>query len=324
MEAKLIVVGGKQAGKKSPCLGLSFVIGRAEECQMLPAERPRQPPPLRDFSRRGGAGVRDFGSKNGTFVNDERLQGERELKNGDHVKVGPLEFEVQLSVSVSGKKKPKVHNVQEAAARTVESAPGDELDVSNWLEDEDEEADDLTETHSVPSAPAADSAAEKPPEKPKEKQPVAKWDDETKKRKGSFLDNEPEQKKTAEAVAMRPPTCLSSFSIAGRDVCPSNRRRDPFGVFRNVALSLAMKARPTKKSAALLGLAFDHEDGQTRITRGKNFLLCGGSHETHAVMQETAVKINERLDQRGKRLEDVSIGELRDICRDVRDSVGQE
>ena len=85
-----------------------------------------------------------------------------------------------------------------------------------------------------------------------------------------------------------------------------------------------MKARPAKKSAALLGLAFDHEDGQTRITRGKNFLLCGGSQQTHAVMQETAVKINERLDQRGKRLEDVSIGELRDICRDVRDSVGQE
>ncbi len=85
-----------------------------------------------------------------------------------------------------------------------------------------------------------------------------------------------------------------------------------------------MKARPTKKSAALLGLAFDNEDEQTRITRGKNFLLCGGSRQTHAAMQETAVKINERLDQRGKRLEDVSIGELREICRDIRDSVGQE
>ena len=106
------------------------------------------------FFKEGLAAVRDFGSKNGTFVNGERLQGERELKNGDHLKVGPLEFEVQLSVSVSGKRKPKVHNVQEAAARTVESAPSDELDVSNWLEDEDEAgekaADDMTETHSVP------------------------------------------------------------------------------------------------------------------------------------------------------------------------------
>ncbi|MCS7237075.1 MAG: hypothetical protein NZ899_02245 [Thermoguttaceae bacterium] len=77
-----------------------------------------------------------------------------------------------------------------------------------------------------------------------------------------------------------------------------------------------------KKSAALLGLAFDGEEGHTRITRGKNFLLWGGSQETHAFMQETAIKINERLDRQGKRLEDCSIRELRDICREVIDSIG--
>jgi hypothetical protein len=71
------------------------------------------------------------------------------------------------------------------------------------------------------------------------------------------------------------------------------------------------------KSAALLGLAFDNQDGQTRITRGKNFLLWGGSPGTHSFMQETAIKINEHLDKHGKRLEDVSIGELREICREV-------
>jgi hypothetical protein len=40
-------------------------------------------------------------------------------------------------------------------------------------------------------------------------------------------------------------------------------------------------------------------------------------------MQETAIKINERLDQQGKRLEDVPVKELRDICREVRDSLGK-
>ncbi len=74
------------------------------------------------------------------------------------------------------------------------------------------------------------------------------------------------------------------------------------------------------KSAALLGLGLDNDDGHTRLTRGKNFLLVGGSQETHAAMQETAVKINESLDKRGKRLEDVSVRELRDICRDVAES----
>ena len=78
-----------------------------------------------------------------------------------------------------------------------------------------------------------------------------------------------------------------------------------------------------RKSAALLGVGLDNDDGHTRLTRGKNFLLMGGSQQTHAVMQETAVKINEQLDQRGKRLEDVSIGELRDICLDAKESIGE-
>jgi hypothetical protein len=78
------------------------------------------------------------------------------------------------------------------------------------------------------------------------------------------------------------------------------------------------------KSAALLGLAFDGKDGQTRVTRGKNFLLWGGSPDTHGFMQETAIKINEHLDRSGKRLEDVSASELREICRKVKDSVGRQ
>ena len=78
-----------------------------------------------------------------------------------------------------------------------------------------------------------------------------------------------------------------------------------------------MRAANKKPTAALVGLAFDAEDGHTRLTRGENFLLCGGSHETHEVMQETAQKINEHLDRRCKRLEDVSLRELRDICAEV-------
>ena len=79
-----------------------------------------------------------------------------------------------------------------------------------------------------------------------------------------------------------------------------------------------------KKAAALLGVGLDAEDGHTRLTRGKNFVLVGGSQETHAVMQETAIKINERLDQSGRRLEDVPVPELRDICREVADSIGHD
>lgn len=83
-----------------------------------------------------------------------------------------------------------------------------------------------------------------------------------------------------------------------------------------------MKAAENRqKSAAMLGLGLDNDDGQTRLTRGKNFLLVGGCQDTHAMMQETAVKINEKLDQRGRRLEDVSVSELRDICSEIHESV---
>ncbi len=79
-----------------------------------------------------------------------------------------------------------------------------------------------------------------------------------------------------------------------------------------------MRAKqPEKKSATLVGLGLDAEDGQKRITRGKNFVLAGGSAETHGQMQETAIKVNEQLDRRGKRLEDVSFGELRDILHEA-------
>lgn len=77
----------------------------------------------------------------------------------------------------------------------------------------------------------------------------------------------------------------------------------------------ADQPQPNKK-AALLGLAFDAEDGHKRLTRGKNFLLAGGSAETHGVMQETAIKVNEKLDARGKQLGEVSAEELRDIVAD--------
>ncbi|MDR1492602.1 MAG: hypothetical protein LBT05_07765 [Planctomycetaceae bacterium] len=80
---------------------------------------------------------------------------------------------------------------------------------------------------------------------------------------------------------------------------------------------------PKKKpSAAFLGVGFDNTDEQTRITRGKNFLLYGGSEETHGVMQETAIKVNEKLDHQGKRLDDVSKEEFRDILCDISESLG--
>jgi hypothetical protein len=72
-----------------------------------------------------------------------------------------------------------------------------------------------------------------------------------------------------------------------------------------------------KDKAWLLGLGLDNEDGHTRVTRGDNFHLVGGSEETHGTMQEKAIKFNEKLRERGRRLEDISKEEFRDIAHDI-------
>jgi hypothetical protein len=77
-------------------------------------------------------------------------------------------------------------------------------------------------------------------------------------------------------------------------------------------------AERSKKQGALVGLAFDAEDGHKRLTRGKNFVLAGGSQETHELLQETAIKVNEHLDRRGREMADLTLNELRDICESVR------
>jgi len=74
-----------------------------------------------------------------------------------------------------------------------------------------------------------------------------------------------------------------------------------------------------RRIAGLLGLAFDATDGHKRITRGKNFLLAGGSEETHVLMRETILKVNERLDERGQQLADVSVEELRELIDEVQE-----
>jgi hypothetical protein len=74
-----------------------------------------------------------------------------------------------------------------------------------------------------------------------------------------------------------------------------------------------------RRIGGLLGLAFDATDGHKRITRGKNFLLAGGSEMTHSLMRETILKVNERLDERGMELADVSVEELRDLINEVQE-----
>jgi hypothetical protein len=76
------------------------------------------------------------------------------------------------------------------------------------------------------------------------------------------------------------------------------------------------KKKKRRRKAVLLGLGLD-SDGHKRLTTGPNFALIGGTEETHELMTEQVVKINERLAAKGKQLEDVSHAEFDDIAQSV-------
>lgn len=85
--------------------------------------------------------------------------------------------------------------------------------------------------------------------------------------------------------------------------------------------NMSRSSSQAPRRAQMLGVGLDNTDGDKRLTRGKNFTLVGGSEETHAVMQETAVKVNETLNRKGKTLDETTPQEFRDILFDVVDKM---
>ena len=75
-----------------------------------------------------------------------------------------------------------------------------------------------------------------------------------------------------------------------------------------------------KKKSVLLGVGFDGDDGHTRITKGENFYVFGGSKRTHETMQEKTAKFNEQLKRRYRKLKDITSEEFYEIA----DKVGLE
>ena len=75
-------------------------------------------------------------------------------------------------------------------------------------------------------------------------------------------------------------------------------------------------AKSKNQKAIMLGIGLD-SDGHKRVTKGPNFALVGGTQETHEVMTEKAIKINEKLAAKGKQLHEVSRAEFEDIAHSV-------
>lgn len=134
MKLKLKVLQGASANQEISIPVAKFLVGRGEECHL----RPKSPAISRHhcviLTANGQVAIKDLGSKNGTFVNETRIEDVKIINSGDIVAFGPLSFEVVIDHSLGGVKRPKVRDIADVAERTQKDSLGED-DIASWLEE---------------------------------------------------------------------------------------------------------------------------------------------------------------------------------------------
>lgn len=167
MKLQLVVkTQGKMNGKSIPVPLSQFLIGRDPQCHLRPASALISKRHCAVLIKGDRAFVRDFNSTNGTMVNDQAVKGESELKDGDSLKVGPLEFQVALELT------PPVNVATPFPANPATAAQADEAAAAMLLSGVDDAAGvSPVDSDGVPTGSTvmemlhspADTAAEKEP-----------------------------------------------------------------------------------------------------------------------------------------------------------------
>jgi pSer/pThr/pTyr-binding forkhead associated (FHA) protein len=135
---------GSNAGKEIKIPAPKCIIGRGDDCHLRPQSDAVSRHHCAIITTDTEVAVRDMNSRNGTFVNGERVGEESVLLTGDVLRVGPLEFELIIEQTAAKLKRSKVSDIKEAVARTAEggtaSATTELNDISDWLDEGDDAA----------------------------------------------------------------------------------------------------------------------------------------------------------------------------------------
>jgi predicted component of type VI protein secretion system len=100
MKLNLVVLTpGKGEGMSIPITLNQFLIGRDPQCNLRPASQLISKRHCAVMIKGEQVFLHDFGSTNGTLLNDQPVKGEVELHNEDRLKVGPLTFLVRMEPS---------------------------------------------------------------------------------------------------------------------------------------------------------------------------------------------------------------------------------
>lgn len=126
MKVSLVVATGVHQGKVVPIVGSQFLVGRDPSCQLRPASQAVSKQHCAILIRDGKVFLKDFGSTNGTVLNDAIVQNEeQQINNNDSLKIGPLDFTVRIEATApktDGTPLPEVNPETAAALAAVKAA----------------------------------------------------------------------------------------------------------------------------------------------------------------------------------------------------------
>jgi predicted component of type VI protein secretion system len=128
MKVALVVASGAHQGKTIPVTGAQFLIGRDAQCHLRPASQAISKRHCGILIRDGKVYVKDFGSTNGTTINDQLVKDAEVLvESGASLKIGPLDFTIQIektAIHADGTPLPSSNPETAAALAAVTAATG--------------------------------------------------------------------------------------------------------------------------------------------------------------------------------------------------------
>ena len=136
MHVKLKVLRGSSAGKEVVVRSDKFFIGRAQECHLRANSDAISRRHCAITATADQIAIRDLGSRNGTLVNGEKISGIHDLKVGDQLRVGPLEFLVTFVREI----KPAKKTTASAAQKPAQGDDDDDMAglIGDWLSEDND------------------------------------------------------------------------------------------------------------------------------------------------------------------------------------------
>jgi len=168
MPYQLVVLKGRSAAQRIPLMEEVTTLGRQDGCELTVRSSQVSRRHCQLFEKKGLLLVKDLGSSNGTFVNEEKVEDQRVLEPGDILSLGPIQFRVESAEA------PEVAGASEESPKPGDTAVPVAVDAPIPLDDDDV-LDFVTGDDEQPTqAPAEPKAAKEKGKSPSKESPAPK------------------------------------------------------------------------------------------------------------------------------------------------------